>query len=76
MERLFSARLHSLRVRHGISQAVLADGLHYTRETISLWERGKKLPSFDALIGICQYFDISADWLLGLICREEGNEAV
>lgn len=72
----FSARLHSLRARHGISQAVLADGLHYTRETISLWERGRKLPSFDALIGICQYFDVSADWLLGISCREEGNEVV
>ena len=50
--------------------------LNYSRETVVAWERGRKLPSYDAIIGICQYFDVSSDWLLGLICREEGNEAV
>ena len=62
----FSTRLHSLRVNRGISQAILADNLHYTRETVIAWERGRKLPSYDAIIGICRYFGVSADWLLGL----------
>lgn len=62
----FSARLHSLRVDHGISQVVLADNLNYSREAVIAWERGRKLPSYDAIIGICKYFDVSADWLLGL----------
>lgn len=72
----FSKHLRTLRTERNISQKQLASMLNYSRETVVAWERGRKLPSYDAIIGICQYFDISSDWLLGLICREEGNEAV
>ena len=72
----FSEHLRTLRTERNISQKQLASILSYSRETVVAWERGRKLPSYDAIIEICQYFDVSADWLLGLICREEGNEAV
>lgn len=72
----FSEHLRTLRTERNISQKQLASILSYSRETVVAWERGRKLPSYDAIIEICQHFDVSADWLLGLICREEGNEAV
>ena len=72
----FSKHLRTLRTERNISQKQLASILSYSRETVVAWERGRKLPSYDAIIEICQHFDVSSDWLLGLICREEGNEAV
>lgn len=34
-------------------------------------EKGRNLPSSELIIIICKYFNVSADWLLGL--KEERN---
>ncbi|MBQ9730275.1 MAG: helix-turn-helix transcriptional regulator [Clostridia bacterium] len=34
--------------------------------TLSHWECGYQEPSFKDLIALCKYFDVSADYLLGL----------
>lgn len=62
----FPKHLRTLRTERNISQKQLASMLNYSRETVVAWERGRKLPSYDAIIGICKYFDVSSDWLLGL----------
>lgn len=62
----FSEHLRTLRTERNISQKQLASMLNYSRETVVAWERGRKLPSYDAIIGICKCFDVSSDWLLGL----------
>lgn len=54
------------RKRKGLSQIELAKVLNTTQDTISLWELDKRKPQADDIILICQFFEISADYLLGL----------
>ncbi|MBQ7880066.1 MAG: helix-turn-helix transcriptional regulator [Clostridia bacterium] len=34
--------------------------------SISYWETGKQLPSAEVIFKLAQYFEVSADFLLGL----------
>lgn len=34
--------------------------------SLAAWYRGDSMPNSNALIKLCKYFDVSADWLLGL----------
>lgn len=34
--------------------------------TVSFWESGQREPDLDSLVMIARYFDVSADYLLGL----------
>ena len=50
----FGCRLKEVREAKGITQKNLAEYLHLRNTTISNWEK------------ICKYFEVSADFLLGL----------
>lgn len=63
---LFPSQLKELRERKGISQAVLARALGVSKSTIGLWETGDTLPDAKSLHDLAVYFDVSADYLLGL----------
>lgn len=54
-----------LREGKNISQAQLAKKLGVQRSTICLYESGKRLPSYDILINLADYFNVSIDYLLG-----------
>ena len=38
-----------------------------TQDSISLWEKDKRLPATQHIIDLCKIFNISADYLLGLV---------
>lgn len=38
----------------------------YAPSTVSAWCTGVRMPNSFALLNICQEFNVSADWLLGL----------
>ena len=63
---LFPSRLRELRERKGVSQAVLSAELGVSKSTVGLYETGDTLPDARTLRGIVEYFNISADWLLGI----------
>ena len=44
----------------------MADKVGISYQTWSGWERGRTEPSFGTLVKLCQLFDVSADYLLGL----------
>ena len=44
----------------------LSSLLGLTRATISYYERCALYPSVEALISICRFFNVSADYMLGL----------
>ncbi len=59
-------RIRELRLERKLSQNQMADLLSVSQDTISLWERGKSLPSAEYLIEISKNFNVSTDYILGL----------
>jgi transcriptional regulator with XRE-family HTH domain len=59
-------RIKELRSEMKITQTVLAQALGVTQDSISLWEKGKRIPDTQYIIGLCRFFEVSADFLLGL----------
>ena len=64
---IFAIRVKKLRKVHGEQQKELAEAIGATQATISDIENGRKATSFDRLAAICQHYNVSADYLLGLI---------
>ena len=60
-------RLKSLRQERNLSQAELAEVLGTTRQQVGKWELGIQMMGVDKYINLAQYYNISADYLLGLI---------
>ena len=64
---VFCMRVRKLRKARGEQQKDLADAIGATPATISDIENGRRATSFDKLAAICQHYNVSADYLLGLI---------
>ncbi len=58
-------RLLQLRKDNGLSQESLGKMLYVTRQSISLWENDKAMPSIDLLKRLSAIYNISVDDLLG-----------
>ena len=65
-ERLLPEKLKELRIEKGLSQREVSSALGMTRNAFTNYENGYREPSLDNLKKICQFFDVSADYLLGL----------
>lgn len=57
-------RLREIRKMRGISQLKMAMDLNMNQNTVSHYETGEREPGINELIKICDYFDISVDYLL------------
>lgn len=65
----FADRLSDLveqRKRAGNSQKEIASDIGVSSGILSEWCSDKKTPSIDALFKIAKFFNVSADWLIGL----------
>ncbi len=75
---MLGERLAYLRRREGLSQRDLGRELNISHYTISSYEKGRSEPSDEIKARIARYFNVSADYLVGLIDqplpynREEG----
>ncbi len=63
---IFTQRLKELRKERGLTQKQLAEVLETTDDSIFSWEKGRSQPSIETLQKICNYFNVSADYLIGL----------
>ena len=65
--------LLELRTKNGLSQDVLAEKIHVTRQAVSRWETGETVPNTETLKLLSKLFDVSINTLLGsprkLICQ-------
>jgi len=61
----FCTRLRELRKQNGLSQQDLADKMSVTKQTISQYERGVRVPDYDNLLTLCDIFNVSSDYMLG-----------
>ena len=62
----FSERLTKLRKEKGLSQATLAKALGVSLSIICYWETNKSDPTATNIAKAATYFNVSADYLLGL----------
>ncbi len=63
---LFSQRLKTVRKAQKRSQKELADLLEVTVRGYQYYEGGNHEPSYDRLVTLAKYLNVSADYLLGL----------
>lgn len=64
----FAEELKKLRIKNKISQEKLADAIGVRKSTISMYESGTRIPKYDKLKLIADYFNADVDVLMG---REE-----
>lgn len=62
----FATRLKELRINHGMKQSELAERFAVDQRTVSNWECGINEPNYEILIQLAKFFDVSADYLLGI----------
>ena len=63
---VFSDRLTAVREERGIKRQKAADDLGITRASLEYYEKGMRKPDTEMLLKICEYYKVSADYLLGL----------
>lgn len=64
--KIFSERLQQLRTDANLTQGQLAVVLHTTQRRISYLEQEKSEPDLQTLLEIARFFDVTADYLIGL----------
>ena len=62
----FNVRLKHLRQQYKLTQSDLANILGLKSTAISNYESKRNEPSFEKLILLSEYFDVSCDYLLGI----------
>lgn len=60
---MFSSILRELRTAAGLTQSELAKRLKVAKSTISMYESGKRMPRFEDLEAIADFFNVSLDRL-------------
>lgn len=66
MNKTFARRLTQLRTERDLSQLRLAAQIGCSQSAICKYELADNQPDIDFLVAAARYFNVSADWLLGL----------
>ncbi|MCL2412292.1 MAG: helix-turn-helix domain-containing protein [Treponema sp.] len=61
----FSVKLKELRKLNCATQKQIADSLGVREQTYQKYEYGQNEPNMETLVKLADYFDVSADYLLG-----------
>ncbi|GAB2569133.1 helix-turn-helix domain-containing protein [Gracilibacillus alcaliphilus] len=64
---IFQNRLRYLREEHGIKQEDMAKKLNISTSAYGYYEQGRNEPSLDSIKKMADIFDVSVDYLLGII---------
>lgn len=59
------ARIRELRLEKELLQRELSNKIHIASNTLSQFEVGKAKPSYEVLISLADFFQVSTDYLLG-----------
>lgn len=62
---MFNIRLQELRKQKRINQTQLAKELGISRSAIAMYECGDRMPNYETLEAIADYFNVSISYLLG-----------
>ncbi|MCL2556519.1 MAG: helix-turn-helix domain-containing protein [Firmicutes bacterium] len=58
-------RIKELREEKGLTQAQLAKAIGFNYRTISQYERGINEPDLKTIKKLCDFFEVTSDYLLG-----------
>ena len=58
-------RINELRTERRISQQTLAKAVGVSQKAIDYWERGINEPKASYIVILCDFFGVTADYLLG-----------
>lgn len=61
----FNERLKELRTNRSMTQEQLANIINLSTGTIASLENGRRQPSYDVLLRLASFFDVSIDYLVG-----------
>ena len=64
----FAERLQLLREKHQLSKQELSSILGMARRSYFRYEKGERMPSYEVLLQIANYFEVSVDYLM---CRTD-----
>lgn len=62
----YTKRLYDLRVDHDLKQEDVAKVLQITKQAYGMYENKKRSLPIESLIVLCKYYNVSADYILGL----------
>ncbi len=65
MDQQFPAILMSLRTERGLSQRKAAADLGISQALLSHYENGLREPRLEFVVKVCDYYGVSADYMLG-----------
>ena len=65
MERIFHETLAGLRRERGVSQRQVAADLGISQALLSHYENGAREPGLAFVCRVCEYYGVTADYLLG-----------
>ena len=68
---IFAKRLNKLIREHRITRYRLAKDIGVNKQTVAFWADGVNEPRISFLYLLAKYFDVSADYLIGL--EDEGG---
>ncbi|MCL2874050.1 MAG: LexA family transcriptional regulator [Defluviitaleaceae bacterium] len=63
---MFSTRLKALRKQRALTQIDLAKHFNVSQQAIAKWESSQSFPESRTVAGLAEFFDVSADYLLGI----------
>lgn len=66
MVEMFIKRVKEQMALNNVSMYKLAKDIEVNKQTVNFWLNGVNEPKISYLIKLCDYFDVSADYLLGL----------
>ena len=58
---MLGEKIKELRKENKLSQEELAEKLCVSRQSISLWENGQTVPSFDKIVALADFFNLYID---------------
>ena len=75
MKSALAIKLSSLRRESGYSQRQAAADLDVSQALLSHYENGAREPKLEFVIKACDYYGVSADYILGRIEERDGESA-
>ena len=74
MKNCLGKRLQAIAKESGKGQSALAKALGVTRQDVNYYFNGKRKPNIETLVKICDFYGVSADYLLGLTNSKETEQ--